>query len=373
MSWIVHHSRSEQFASQAELATKAGDGGRSAELYRSAAVEEVLALGELDPSKVRTIGITVVSAAALWLKAGEFEQVEQLALQWLGNDQLPDFARMELRSILQSAWGEEQFRQLGISFGKRDVLISLSGGEVLFGAAPLDLVHRKVDEVRNILYRVIELLLGRPLRQRGQPSAEIQDRFRPWLLQASPGSYQFAVRIEQSQQLALFPEIELREDEIATKFLEIVGAAVQDPEGAFQKVVPDVDYRKTFLTMTRNLAPTGKSYKRLEMSPGDDRGAGAVVMGPESRSEIDQSLQRVTRVVKAPSDTHYERIAGVLRAVHLDKDWMVVHRDDGEAMRVERAGDPIDDIVGPMVNHRVLVDVAVRGKKYFYRDIQLDE
>ncbi|MBK7217267.1 MAG: hypothetical protein IPH95_09490 [Candidatus Promineofilum sp.] len=91
-------------------------------------------------------------------KAEAFDEVEQLALQWLGSSKLPGFARTELRTILQSAWGEQQFRELGISFGKRDVLISLSGGEVLFGAAPLDLVHRKVDEIRNIFYRVIELL-----------------------------------------------------------------------------------------------------------------------------------------------------------------------------------------------------------------------
>lgn len=372
MSWIVHHSRSEQYASQAEIMAKAGDVVTAAELYRLAAVEEAEALGELAPEKTRTIGITVVSAAALWLKAEEYNEVEQIALKWLGEGQLPEFAKMDLRTILQSAWGEQLFRRLGMNFSKGDVLISLSGGEVMFGAAPLDLVHRKVDEIRNILFRVIEMLLGKPLRQRGQPTTEIQDRFRPWLLQTSPGSYQFAVRIQQSRQLPLFPEAEIREDEITAKFLEIVGAAVQDPEGALRDVVPDIDYRKAFLRLTRNLAPTGKSYRRLEISPSVDRRAGAIVMGPESRTDIDQSLQRVTKASREASDARHERIAGVLRAVHLDKDWIELHSND-RIVRVERAGDAIDDIVGPMVNHRVLVDVIVRGKKFFYQDIQLDE
>ena len=96
-------------------------------------------------------------------------------------------------------------------------------------------------------------------------------------------------------------------------------------------------------------------------------------MGPESRSEIDRSLERVTRATKGSLDTQFERIIGVLRAVHLDKDWLEVHSNDGATIHVERAGDPIDDIVGPMVNHRVLVDVVVRGKKRLFRDIQLDE
>jgi hypothetical protein len=40
--------------------------------YMIAAEAEVLALGDLEADKLRTLGITVVSAVALWFKAGSW-------------------------------------------------------------------------------------------------------------------------------------------------------------------------------------------------------------------------------------------------------------------------------------------------------------
>lgn len=95
-------------------------------------------------------------------------------------------------------------------------------------------------------------------------------------------------------------------------------------------------------------------------------------MLPESRSEIDQSLQRATQATQTVAGVNRERIAGVLRAVHLDKDWIELHNNE-QTVRIERAGDMIDDIVGPMVNHSVIVDVTVTSGKRYFQDIQLDE
>lgn len=72
------------------------------------------------------------------------------------------------------------------------------------------------------------------------------------------------------------------------------------------------------------------------------------------------------------ADIRHERLEGVLRAVHLDKDWIEVQTNNAN-IHIEGAGEAIDDIVGPMVNHKVLVDVILRNTKYYYQDIQLDE
>ena len=50
------------------------------------------------------------------------------------------------------------------------VTISLAGGEVGSGAAPLTLVHRKADEICHFFYRIIEMTLHRPFRKRGSPA-----------------------------------------------------------------------------------------------------------------------------------------------------------------------------------------------------------
>jgi hypothetical protein len=69
------------------------------------------------------------------------------------------------------------------------------------------------------------------------------------------------------------------------------------------------------------------------------------------------------------------QLRGILRALHLDKDWLeiTIHGADGpRTIRVDGAGEEVDDVLGPMVNREVLIDVFVkrRGKRYFLRDIQ---
>ena len=69
------------------------------------------------------------------------------------------------------------------------------------------------------------------------------------------------------------------------------------------------------------------------------------------------------------------QITGVLRALHLERDWLEIKVDDGPLVRVYQTGEVIDDIVGPMVNRKVIVTVALssRNNRYLYRDIQLEE
>ena len=42
-------------------------------------------------------------------------------------------------------------------------------------------------------------------------------------------------------------------------------------------------------------------------------------------------------------------------------------------LKIEEAGDVLDDVVGPMVNRLVNVSVLRRGKKLVYQDIELEE
>jgi len=51
MSWAIHHSQSEELASQAEVSLKKGNREIAKELYRLSAEAEERALEELNPSK----------------------------------------------------------------------------------------------------------------------------------------------------------------------------------------------------------------------------------------------------------------------------------------------------------------------------------
>jgi hypothetical protein len=372
MSWAIHHSQSEELASQAEVAFKKGDRDSARNLYRLSAEAEERAIEVLDPSKTRTLGITVVSATSLWFKAEELQQVERVACRWLASGLLPAFATAQLQELLQTIWHERDLRQAGIEFVRGQVTIALDGGEVSLGAAPLRLVHHKANEVCNFFYRIIEMTLHRPFRRRGSPSTDILEHFRPWLVQAPPGSYRFAVRLQKPIQLSLFPEASPAIEDITQQFMHIVRTATQESREDLEHTIPDPDYRSGFIEMSRNLAPTGKTFTRLEITSTIDPDT-SVVLFPESREVLNTMLRRERE--NMDTALQEEQIVGILRALHLDADWLTIVPEAGLPIRIYQTGDVIDDIVGSMVNQRVIASVAFNQSngRYLYRDIQLEE
>jgi hypothetical protein len=308
----------------------------------------------------------------LWFKAEELPQVERVACRWLASGLLPAFATAQLQELLQTIWHERDLRQAGIEFVRGQVTIALDGGEVSLGAAPLWLVHRKANEVCNFFYRIIEMTLHRPFRRRGSPGADILEHFRPWLVQAPPGSYRFAVRLQKPVQLSLFPEASPAIEDITQQFMHIVRTATQESRADLEHTIPDPDYRSGFIEMSRNLAPTGKTFTRLEITSTIDPDA-SVVLFPESRALLNVMLRHERE--NTDVETQEEQIVGVLRGLHLDADWLEITSNDGSPIRIRETGDVIDDVVGSMVNQRVIARVAVhpRTGQRLYRDIQLEE
>ena len=368
MSWIEHHESSERLASQTEMAVRENRRDEALALYARAADAEERAVADLDRSKTRTVGVSAVSAAALHYKANRLARAEQAAIRWLGFDRLPAFARDQLQLLLQSIWSERVRERAGARFARGEVLISVQGGEVVPGGAPLDLIADKVTTVRSIFHRTAEFLSGLAHRRRGVPSRHVQESCRPWLFQTAPGSYQFAVAIQEEYQ-PNFLEPELRSPrEVADCFLRILRVGIDDPEESFAKVVPPPDYRSTFLKLTRNLAPDGKTCDRLEIrSPAESK--------PLSLdTDVRRNLGRVIRKTRQENETptaRPERLRGVLRAVHLDKDWLEL-TIGSKHIRVDAVTEEADDVIGPLVNRPVIVYASIVAGKRRFVDIEAD-
>lgn len=367
MSWAELHAESERLAIEAQLALQARNTGQALNLYRQAAEQERKALDQLDKSKTRTRGITGVSAVALWFKAGEYSLAEQLAHSMLSDPLIPEFARDELRNLVQAIWTESSKQKAGVTFVPGQVMVSVKGGEVVTGGAPLDLIVDKVQTIQSMFYRTIEFLNGASHRRAGPPAKELQESCRPWLFQSAPGSYQFSVAIQKPAQSDFFKQ-DVEPERIAQHFLEIVGASSGEDAASLEKLVPDESYRATFLKLARNLAPTGKTFDRIELrASGESRPVG---LGVESRANINQQLRKKP-AVSAIEEVEPEELRGTLRAVHLDKDWLDVVID-GASAHIVGLQDAVDDVIGPMVNREVVVRVIRSSpKKLKFVDIEL--
>lgn len=370
MSWAELHQASEAAAIEAEQAFREGNIAQASLLYAKAAEFEQQALGSVDGSKARTRGITAISAVSLWYKAASYERAEQLAYSMLADSSIPPFARADLRNLVQAIWTESSKKAANVSFLPGHVFVSVKGGEVITGGAPLDLVVEKVQTIQAMFYRTVEFIRDMPLRSRGGPIREIQESCRPWLFQAPPGSYQFAVAIQEPKQLDFFRE-DTRPDLVAQQFLEILKATASDDPKQLETLVPKAEYRSVFLKLSRNLAPTGKSFDSIEFRTA--AGSAPIALTPEARTVINATLKKSRPVDASESQGTAEELVGILRAVDLEKDFLNVFVN-GQGLHVIGLEDAMDDVIGPMVNKRVKVQVVRDAKGAIrFRDIEVDE
>ena len=371
MTWAVFHKSSEGLASAAHEALRLGDFSQAESLFAQAAAEEERALNCLMPQeKPRTFGIIAVSAVALWYKAHEFSKAEHLAHQVLARAGVAEFAVEQLRGLLQAIWNENIQKQAGVNFVPGQILVSVKGGEVVRGGAPLDLIVNKVQTIQTMFYRTAEFLKNLPFRRHGQAPREIQDSCRPWLFQSVPGSYQFVVAIQAPKQRDIFRSDQPEPQLVANTFFLIIKESAEDSAEGLSQLIPDKEYKTTFLKLARDLAPSGQTFSHLEIRTSGD--INPVVLSQESRKSISKTLQAERPVEPQDSQDSMVPLKGILRAVHLDADWLELNVE-GKLVRIEKVAETVDDVIGPMVNHQVTVQAIRTKDKYYFRDIELEE
>jgi hypothetical protein len=125
------------------------------------------------------------------------------------------------------------------------------------------------------------------------------------------------------------------------------------------------------LKLSRNLAPTGKTFDSIELRAATSETP--ISLTPEARTAINHTLKKSRPVDTQVAGDIEEELTGTLRALDLEKEFLNVIID-GQALHIVGLGDAMDDVIGPMVNKSVKVRV-VRGSKgpIRFRDIELDE
>jgi len=215
-------------------------------------------------------------------------------------------------------------------------------------------------------------VFGLPLRLRGGPSYDISKYFGLGCCthrrRAINSRCACRARLRFGRSI---PTIE----QIAGNFISILALAANEPDASLAALVEDEGYRTTFLKLARNLAPTGRAFSELEIREGAPENEPTAIFREESRTRLDENIKRT--LLTAPEIPHQKiQLKGILRAVHLDKDWLelTVRGQPEQHIRIDHTGDIIDHIVGPMINRPVIVDVLrSTAGRYRFQDIQAEE
>ncbi len=370
MDWLTHHKKSEALAAQAHEHKRHGESALAEAAFRQAAEAEQAALSFLDASKPRTLGITAVSAVSLWYKGKAFDRASALAHQYLALPAIAGSAREQLDDILLTLYTERDKQRMSGQFLPGSVTVAVRGGEVLRGAAPLDLIFEKVKTLQAIFYRVVEWRSGKPLRKHGGPTKDITGNFEPWLVQEPAGSFQFSVAVKVNGQVDMLRPEQLEAADIAKRFLDVVTTLATDATGeASRDLIPEDDYRGTFRKLIRNLTPTGGAFESLVISS-KDRADTEVALDQATRSRLDAVIKAEQPKPDEAAGEAPTEFTGVLRALDLDNDWLKVEVD-GTQLEVKGLSQTVDDVIGPMVNKKVLVR-AIQTKKGDLRFLDIE-
>ena len=363
MSWLEHHKESERLASDAETASRGNRRDVARELYLRAAQAESRAIEALDHSRPRTLAISAVSAASLYFKAAHYEEAESLAARWLAHS-VPSFAKDQLRLVLDAVWAEQVRQQTSVGFAPGQVLVTMRGGEVVRGGAPLDLITSKITAIQSMYYRTAELLTGLPHRRHGQPSKQILDRYRPWLFQTALSNYHFAMAVEGKPPRPIDDPVSPAK--ITGYFFDILHAGTTDPTGLLTNVVPDPEYRNTFLKLTRNLASPSHAAASIALYAPEHHGH--VVLDAFVRDNLTTTIRDLSRM--PPRKGTPATFSGTLHAIHLHADSLEVSTRDGQHVQITGIAEQVDDVIHPLINKAVAVHVVSIAGRHRLVDIE---
>jgi hypothetical protein len=360
---VEKHRAAEELASQAEALVVSGEREAAVGLLVRASALEDEAFWRIPEARGKTRGIVGVNAVSFLQMADEHSGAAALARRYLAQSGLPGFAeRFFVEAILNTLRRQEALtagRELSASYE-----VALRGDDVgPGGLVPLDLVLLKLEQFKGYAIRVGEWATHQPFRRRGPVSDAVSRLVVPVVSPASVGSYRFQIGIESGvvQLTAFGADASAGLDSVGASFFDIISTVVDLGPEALADQVSDPDYRNAFLRLVRSLAPAGEALREVEVRP--SRGRRSTILVPETKKTIQKHLE----ATKAPAERETERV-GILRALDLDQGRLIL-REEGQESPCRIAPGALDDVLGPLVNHRVRVLGSWSRNSFLVSDI----
>lgn len=367
------HLRSQSKAIEAYQAMADAKPELARHLYAEAAEQEEIALQEIPRDAKKTYSALALSLAALLYKSAKYDAAESACYKFLADNLIQGHYRGALRDLLDYVRDEQLLSQSGQEYLVPELGFSFKGGEVGFGTAPAEAILSQISGYHSIARRLAESQWGMDFRTAGPPSAKLDSRLSARISQPTSGSYRFRLRFAASQ-TSLLQAVDERfsTSEIPTKLFDVVRAAASGDIEAVKKLQLSELYRDALLKLVRNVIPDGKvlgSVELVEVKGFNDR---AFSLNSSARSRVAEVIRHFS-----PPPTEDEIfLKGVLRAVHLDEQWLGLLSPDGANIRCKTGKNVLDDVVGPMVNRNVIAHVVRSRKKrdtLKLLDIELDD
>lgn len=362
---MSEYRESQRLIARAESALKQRDIEQARTLFGEAAAIQRCLVESLPPDRARTRSVFGLSAAALFYKANALTEAERLAHRYMAEEWLEERSRNGLEELLKRIWNERRMMEAGLQVSAKPLSFVLSGPAIHHGLAPRDIVDAMAKTVTTYIRRMAAWRNHEPF-SRPQPTAtrDIAEAYRALVSEGISGSYRMDYYLSQEQLSLDLEGVASR----AASPSEIIDACVDfarlvqehDPQGV-RAFVSDEAYRGTLMRLVRVLVPDGKELSEVQIRKPEEPREKAVRFVAEHRPQVNELIRTCSRSGIAQRQARSERLIGVLRAVDLDKAMLRLVRGDDEC-KIE-IPPALDDIVGPLLNKKVLVQAHMPRRR----------
>lgn len=353
------HARAQELSARAAHLLAQGNAAEAKRVFAEAAKHESEALDAVPHDKIKTRSILSVSVASLLYKGGLLYEAELAIFRYLASGGIDSWAEGQLRELLQVVSDERVLISLARRYSGESITVALRGGEIGAGTGPLDLILDKAVGFRSLLYRMAEWVGQFPLRRHGPPPKEVQDLVYARAMEPAPGSYRLEIRLTEPVQPDLYQPTKVPPAQLSDSLFGFLERLTAGTPKDLEEFVPQPEYRRALLQLTRNIAPGGKRVKEFGIYRQKHNALQSVYLTDALPPKIRDVLP------KRPKSTAEREMTfqGVLRALHLDRNWLQLTLEDGTHITCDTVPEMLDDVVGPMVNRKVSVTGPMRQKR----------
>ena len=352
------HVTAQEISARAAALIAKGNTSEAKSLYAEAARYEAGALASVPSDKIRTRSVLSISVASLLYKGDLLDEAERAIFRYLAAGDLAPWAEAELRELLPVVTDERLLKaNLGRRYSEESITVVFRGGEIGAGTGPLDIILDKAVGFRSLLYRMGEWVGQFPLRHHGPPPKELLELVQARATEPATGSYTLRIRLTEPAQPDLFEPMKVAPAEVSELLFNFLNCLSEGTPKDLADLVPQEDYRKALLQLTRNLLPGGKRLREIGIYREKQGLIQSVSLTDALPSKIREALPKEVSSTEEQGSFH-----GILRALNLDKNWLIIATSEGKHIRCDTEPEMLDDVVGPMVNRDVVIFGRVKGK-----------
>jgi tetratricopeptide (TPR) repeat protein len=357
------HDQAMNASDEAYLARRSGNFELALQYSRKAYELEKEAAYQVkeDYSAEPTRSVLFRSAASLAYECGEFREAERLISLALTGDP-PSEIIDELRDLLEQVNFSRHLELRNITIDENELQLSLAGNEIGNGWALSEIFVERVKDFERVIYRTVERLLGKPFREHGSTSPDIQSGYNLFLVAPRPGSFTVTLRLGRQMQL---PGMDLSE-QVIDEIMECFKLISEGNENTLQKRITEEPYFQNFLGLAKRIAPDGEKVSQVGLTTTRN--------GKEQRVAITRKQKEISTISTKKTEGEKQNFITVMgRLLFADgtktRGEIQLVDDNGQSYLVVVPEGMMNDIVRPLWDNVVVVTGTKDKKRIFLKEI----